>query len=669
MISYDCWRNRFASDPGVVGRSIDLNGRPYVVAGVAPAGFHGTEMVYWPDVWVPLSMQAAIEQHSWLEERATRDCMVAGRLKPGVTPRQAEANLQAVADEIGREHPQTDGGLSVRLSKLGLFGKSGRAPMEAFVFGVILLSSLVLLAACANLASLMAARGADRGFEMAIRVSIGAGRARIVRQLMTESLALAIAGGVAGCGLAALLLQSMQRISLVEAPIRVDAAAGASVFLFGFGAALVSALLFGIAPVRQAFRGNSNLALRGGAQSGGASGRGWPFREAMLAAQVALCCVLVTACFVAVVGAKRAFDMPLGIEPRGASVAGFDLGLANYARKDGEAFQRRALEAVLRLPGVTAAAFSDAFPLGIDQSNHGVFRADEADLRMSKSIAASPYNVSPGYFAALGTRILAGRDFTWHDGPQAPPVALVNRAFARMVLRTENGVGQYFRDGSSALVQVIGIVEDGRYKSLAEDPRPAMFRPMLQVYNGTTYLFARSARPEAAARETEAAVAREMETAIRGLDRNLPLYSVAPLANLLDVAYFQARAAMWCLGAFGVLAVMLAVTGIYGLSAYTVSRRVREIGIRVAIGARPGQVLRSVLGRMAAILAVGAAAGIVAGVACSTVLAHVVQQAAPNDPLVLGGVAATMMAAALLSCLAPARRAISVDPTRSLRSE
>ncbi len=663
ILSYDSWRNRFASDPEIVGRSIDLNGRPYSVIGVAPPGFRGTETIYWPEVWAPMSMEAAIEQNAWLEERATQDCMVAGRLKPGVSAAQAEANLRAVAVELGREYPATDAGRQLRLSKLGLVGRSLRNPTEAFVFGLILLSGIVLLAACANLASLLAARGADRGFELAIRVSIGAARSRIARQLLTESLVLALAGGAGGCVLAAALLQGMGRVSLAELPVRIDASAGARVFLFGFGAALLSALLFGLAPLRQAFGSDPNLALRAGTRSSGARGKGWPFRETLLAAQLALCCVLVTACFVAVVGAKRAFEMPVGIRPVGVSIAGFDLGLANYSKSSGASFQRRALDAALQLPGVTAAGFGDGFPLGGDQSNNGVYRFQETEFRASHAIYVSPYNVSPGYLAAVGTRLLAGRDFAWRDGTEAPQVAIVNRAFARQILGTEQGVGLYFRRGSkAAAVQVVGIVEDGKYKSIAEDARPAMFRPILQNYNGTTYLLARSAR-------AEGAVAREMETAIRALDRNLPLYSVGPMRNLLDIAYFQARAAVWCLGAFGALALMLAVTGIYGLSAYTVSRRVREIGIRVAIGAQSRQILRSVLGRLAAVLTLGAIAGIAGGVACSSLLAHVVEQAAPRDPLVLGGVAVTMLGVALLSGWGPARRAISVDPALSLRNE
>jgi predicted permease len=662
VLSYECWRNRFNADPAIAGRTIYLNNRPYIVTGVAPAGFHGTENIFWPDVWVPMAMQAEIEETPWLEVRFTRDCLVAGRLKPGVSPAQAEANLRAIAAQLGREYPKSDAGTDMRLSKLGLVGQTLRRPMEAFVFGVILLSGLVLLAACANLASLVAARGADRGFELAIRVSIGAARGRIVRQLAMESLLLAAAGGAAACGLAAVLIGAMRNLASSEVPVHVDAQTGSAVLLFGFAAALLSALLFGVAPVRQAFRASTNQALRGGAQASGSRGRAWPFREAMLAVQVALCCVLVTACFVAVLGARRAFQMPVGIAPRSVAVAGFDLGLAKFSRPAGEEFQRRALDAAARVPGVSAAAFADSFPLGIDQSTTISFRPRETDFRSSNALSVSHYNVSPGFFAAIGTRLLEGRDFTWNDGAKSPRVAIVNRTFTRNVLGTERAVGLYYMAGPKSPVEVVGVVEDGKYQTITEDPRRALFTPILQQYTGTTYLLARSSRPADA-------VAREMETAIRGLDRSLPLYSVGPLENTLELAYLQARAAAWCLSAFGVLAVMLAVTGIYGLSAYTVSRRVREIGIRVAIGAQPGQVLRSVLGRMGAIVAVGAIAGIAGGVVSSTILAHVVEQAAPRDPMVLGGVAVTMIVAALLSCWGPARRAISVDPVRSLRSE
>ncbi|MGA3236799.1 MAG: ADOP family duplicated permease [Bryobacteraceae bacterium] len=668
VLSFDCWRNRFAADAAIVGRSIRENGRPYTVIGVAPAGFHGTETIYWPDVWVPMAMEAQIEEHDWLQNRNTSDCLVAGRLKPHVTRAQAEANLRAIADDLARAYPRSDAGMEVRLSKLGLAGNALRNPVDAFVFGVIILAAMVLLAACANLASLMTARAADRAFEIAIRVSIGASRGRIVRQLMTESAFLALMGGAAGCALAALILATLSRLRLAEIPVRVNVTADWRVFLFGLAAALASALLFGAAPARQGLRASPNQALRGGA-SAHKPGRAWPFRELLLAAQVALCCVLVTACFVAMRGAQRAFQMPVGIQPRGVSVTGFDLGLAQYTQKDGEAFQRRALDAVSQLPGVTAVAFADSFPLGVDQSSSGAFRYGETDFRASRAIRVSHYEVSPGYFRAIGTRLLTGREFTWHDDAKSPLTAIVNQTFARQVLGNQNGVGLYYRVGDlkQPPVQVIGIVEDGKYEGLTEDPRPAIFRPLLQEYSGTTYLLARAAHPEDA--QPEAVLALQMEQAVQRLDRGLPLYSIGALESLLDVTFFQARAAAWALSGFGLLALMLAVTGIYGLSAYTVSRRVREIGIRVAIGAQPSQVLQSVLGRMAVILGAGALAGIAGGIACTAVLAHVAPQATPRDPMVLAGVAVTMLAVALLSCWAPARRAISVDPIRSLRHE
>jgi predicted permease len=665
VLSYECWRSRFNADPSITGREIRLNNHPYSIIGVAPIGFHGVENIYFPDVWVPMSMQAEIEERPWLEERSTKDCEVAGRLKPGVTPLQAEANLRAIASDVARQYPQTESGVDVRLTKLGLLGQTLRRPLEAFSLGVILLSALVFLAACANLASLVAARAADRGFELAIRVSIGAARSRIVRQLATEACVIALAGGVAGCLLADFILRALGSIASEEIPIRVDTHLNLIVLLFAFAAVTIAALLFGIAPVRQAFAASPSGTLRAGSQGAGLlRAHRWPVREILLSAQVALCCVLVTACFVSVQGARRAFQMPVGIDPQNVAVSGFDLGLARYSPATGESFQRRALDAASRIPGVTAAAFADSFPLGIDQSTNAVYGPRETDFRSSNAIGTSHYNVSPGFFAAIGTHLLEGRDFDWHDNRTTPRVAIVNRAFARKVLGSEHAAGLYYFGfgGKTMRIQVVGMVEDGKYQSLTEDPRPALFTPMLQQYNGTTYLLARSARPAQA-------VAREMEAAIRTLDRRLPQYSVGPLAHLLALAYLQARAAAWCLSAFGILAVMLAITGIYGLTAYTVSRRVREIGIRIAIGAQPRQVIGAVLGRMGVIVGAGALTGIAGGVVSATILAHVVAQAVPGDPLVLGGVAATMILTALISCWAPARRAISIDPLTALRSE
>jgi predicted permease len=383
----------------------------------------------------------------------------------------------------------------------------------------------------------------------------------------------------------------------------------------------------------------------------------------LLAGQVALCCFLVTACLVSVRGLSRAIDTPVGLDPAGLNVAAFDLGLAHYSPAEGERFQRRAVEAAASLPGVTAAAFADSIPLFINQSNSGVFAEGAVAARMSDAVSAMHYNVSPGYFAAMRTRLLAGREFTWHDDRKAPPVAVVNEFFARRIFGTRDALGRRFREGiSGPLRLVVGVVEQGRYNTLSETPRPVFFRPAPQVYDESTVLLVRSSLPEAE-------VIRQLRQTMASLDAGLPLYALGDVRQMIGLAYYPARAATVALSAFGALALMLAITGIYGLAAYTVSRRVREIGIRVAVGAQPWQVLRSILGRTGVLLAAGSAAGLALGSASTKLLASIVYQATPRDPIVLAGVALTMAVVALVSAWAPARRAISVDPLRSLRHE
>jgi predicted permease len=536
------------------------------------------------------------------------------------------------------------------------------------------LACLVLLAACANLASLLAARAADRHRELAIRLSIGAGRGRIVRQLLAESALLALLGGAVGCGVAAVLLRLLsQWRAPLDFPVYFDVNPDAGVFAFALAAALVTGLLFSIAPARQALGADLDQVLKG-APAGGmelrrtrrGSGprppRRWAMRDVLLAAQVILCCVLVSACLVALRGLARTLSMPLGFEPRGVAVASIDLGLAGYDAQRCEVFQRRALEAASRLPGVVAAGYGNSLPLSIDQSNKIVFRAETTDFRLTQGKNASSYQVSPGYLRALGARLLAGRDFTWHDEVRSPPVAIVNLTFARQVFGTSTAVGRRFRAGRGPLIEVVGLLGDGKYVSLTEDPRPAFFRPILQDPNGTSVLVVRSTLPAGE-------MALELRQAIAGLDPRLPVYGLGSLWQMLGFALFPARAASVALGAFGLLAIMLAATGIYGLASYAVSRRTREIGIRVAVGARPAQVLAFILGRTALLLGVGSAIGLALGFAVRSVLASVVYLASPYDPLVLVATALIMVGVGVAAAGGPARRALAIDPVGALRRE
>jgi predicted permease len=663
VVSYGCWQARFGGDPGIVGKTIRINRLPYTVLGVAEREFHGTELFYWPDVWVPMMMQAQIEVgNPWLENRGTFNTWLIGRLKSSVSPSQATANLNGIANDLARQYPTVNGGMQVKLAKPGLVGDVIGGPARTFVLGVLGLAGLVLLTACTNLASLLTARAADRQREIAIRLSIGASRGRVMRQVLTETLVLSAAGGAAGYGLATILSGALSRWHApMDFPVQFNVSPDWRVFLFAFGVSMVAGILFGAAPAWQASGTDANAVLKGGQTEW--RERRLAFRDALVVVQVALCFVLVSGCMLSLRGLEQSMNMRLGFEPRGVSMVAFDLGLAGYSEEDGRNFQRRALAAVENLPGAGSAALSNSVPLSIDQSNTWIYPEGQTDFRPSEAGNAIVYEASPGLFQTLGTRMLAGRDFNWQDDRKAPLVAIVNLEFGKQILHAENPIGKRFRQGpNSPLTEVIGVVEDGKYESLTETPHPALYFPILQHYNTTTTLTVKSSLPEAQ-------VVREMREAMARLDPEMPLYGTGGLEQMLGLAFLPARAAAIALSAFGVLAIMLAATGIYGLVSYAVARRVREIGIRVAVGAQPHQVLRLVLGRTMVLLLAGCAAGFVLALAAGQVLASVVYQVSPRDPAVLTMVWVTTVFLGVLSSWAPTRRALRVDPMMALRHE
>ena len=664
VLSYECWLGRFGGDPSVVGRTIRLNRTPFVAIGVAPKGFRGTELFYRPDFWVPMMMEPQIEVgNPWLDNRNTWNTWVAGRLKPGVTVGWAEADLNAAAAQLAREYPHINEGLRLKLARPGLVGDALGGPVRAFTTGVLVLATLVLLAACVNLASVLAARGADRQRELAIRISIGAGRGRIVRQLLTETLLLAALGGAAGCALAFGAARALTAWRApVDVPIQFDIPVDVRVLLFALVASAFAGVLFGLAPARQASRADPNSALKDAAGADPTPGsRRWPLRDVLVAVQLALCVVLVSASVLSLRGLQEALTMPLGIDPRGVTIAGFDLGLAGYSREDGAAFQRRALETIAGLPGVQSAAYSNSLPLSIDQSTSSIYPDDQPLLKASEVRAASVYEISPGFLRTLGLQRVFGRDFDWHDRNGSPRVAIVNRAFARRIMRKENPVGRRFSYGwRPDPVEIVGVVEDGKYESLTEPPRPAVFESILQRYNATTTVLVKSSLPS---EEIIAAV----RQAIGSLDPSLPLYGAGTVGQMLGFALFPSQAAAVALSTFGLLALLLAATGIHGLVAYAVSRRRRELGIRIAIGASRANILRIVFGRVAVLLVIGAAIGIALGTAAGSLLSTIVYEASPRDPVVLGGVAGLMIAVGLVSCWGPARRSLRIEPGSALR--
>jgi predicted permease len=670
VLSYGTWQSRFGGDREIVGKTIRINRQAYTVLGVAPPEFHGTELFYWPEVWVPMMMQAQIEPgNPWLEERMTSNTWIIGRLKPGVTPGQATANLNAISSDLAREYPAANEGMRLHLARPGLVGDELGRPVQAFSIGVLVLAGLVLLTACANLVSTMIARGADRQREIAIRLSIGATKGRIVRQLLTETIVLSSIGGMAGYGLAMLLARLLNAWRApMDFPVQVDVIPDWRVFVFASVVSLLAGVVFGLAPARHAAGTDTNAVLKGEQPSW--RGRRLAVRDLLVMGQVALCFVLVSACVLSLKGLQKSLTTHLGMRPEGVAIAAFDLGLAGYSEEKGREFQQQALRAVEHLPGVHSAAYSNSIPLSIDENEMGIVPEDEPNLQASKMNAVFVYQVSPGFFKALGMELLAGRDFNWHDDRNTPRVAIVNLAFAKQILHSENAVGKRFWLGpsqplgrpSGPLVEVIGMAEDGKYESLTEPARPAMFRPMLQRYNTTTTLIVRSSLPESE-------MVAKMRQALAQLDAHLPLFGTGSLTQMLSFARLPMRAAAVALSAFGLLAVVLAVTGIHGLVSYAVARRAHEIGIRVAIGASPAHVIRLVLGRTLKLLAAGSAIGLLLALASVRLLASIVYQAAANDPIILATAVLTMAALGVLSSWAPMRRALRIDPTVALRHE
>jgi predicted permease len=660
VLSDAFWHSRFNADPLVVGKTVDLNKHPFTVIGVAPKTFHGTELFFWPDFWIPIVNEQQIDGYNFLEKRFNHGTNVLGTLKPGVTPRQAVDDLNSIAHRLAQENPSTDDTLSARLVKPGLMGDLLTGAARPFLTGIMVLALLVLLAACVNLASIFAARTADRARELAIRLSIGSTRWRILRQLFTEAVLVSIAAGVVGTLTATVLLGSLSRWQpFAEFPIRVTVVADIRVYLIALLLSLASALLPGLIPARQVWRTHAMQAMKSGAPIAGLSHR-LTLRDLLLGVQITLCALLVTASLVSLRGMERSLHAPIGFVPQGVMLAEADMNMAGYSDSSALPAQRRIIEAAGRIPGVTAVGTIGDTPLGTGGSSTPVYREGTAEQRQSNSVMfAHYYSISPGYLHAAETRLLAGRDVTWQDDATKPKVALVNQTFARRMFGDTPAVGRHFLQGD--LLEVIGVVEDGKYESLTEDPTPAMFFPLAQRTESDTALVVRSPLPQAE-------VAAPLNTVLAGVDPSLP-FTLHSWSDELALVLFPARVATVALGVMGLLAALLAVTGVFGMAAYSVSRRLKEFGIRVALGSRRTQLMRAALLRPLLLLFSGSLLGLFLGVLASGLLAHLIYQATSRDPLVLAGAVATMMLVGMVATWIPARRALAVNPAQLLREE
>jgi predicted permease len=664
VLSYAYWHSHFQDDPGVVGRVVRLNKHPITILGVAPPGFQGTVLFFASDIFVPIVNHEQLSGEKMLNARGNHWMFeLVGHLNPGVTPGQAAADLNAVDSYLKKSYPKEEGNEPYTLARPGLHGDYLNGPTRAFLTGLMLLSGLILLAACANLGSLFAARAADRSREVALRLALGSSRNRILRQMFTESLLLSLAGGVAGVMASILLLRRLSEWRpFPQFPLHVPVSPDANVYLLALVLALVSGVLFGIVPVRQILRANPYEIVKTGSAS--AFGRRIAVRDILLVVQIAICVVLVTSSMVAVRGLMRSMHSNFGFEPQNAMLVDTDLKAAGYSGDKVPAMQRRMIDAIQAIPGVDSVGSVQYPPLEIPGSWQSLVYTDTTENLSPSNAAADPsmYNISPDYFRASGTSLLAGRAFTWHDDTNAPRVAVVNREFASKILGSvPDAVGRYFKLRDGTRVRVVGLVEDGKYVNLTEDQQPAMFFPLLQSPASWIWLVVRSNRDPQQ-------LAAAMRSALRDIDPEMVL-AIRPWSTELGGTLFPSRMATISLGVLGIMGAMLSITGIFGMAAYSVSKRLRELGIRIALGARRKEVLQAALGRPLKLLAIGSAVGLVLGVLASRVLAFIVYQATPRDPLVLAGVVLAMLLLGLLATWIPAQRALSVNPMILLREE
>ncbi len=669
VLSYAFWRDHFQGDRGVVGRTVLLNKHPFVIIGVAPPGVVGTVIAFSPDLFVPIVNRTLVDGDDHWNQRENRWMSeVMGRLKPGVTPAQAATDLDSIGSWLGKSYPNDVDQLllTYKLQRPGLASAFGGA-VKAFLAGLMLMAGLILLAACANLGSLFAARAADRSREVALRLALGARRVRILRQLLTEAMLLSLAGGAAGLWGSVFLLRTISAWRpFPQFPMNIPLNPDANVYALALLLAVVSGILFGIVPVRQVLRTDPYQVIKSasaGSASAARAGR-LQLRDVLLVLQITVCAVLVTSSIVAVRGLERSMHTKLGIDPHDTFLVETDPHMAGYTSRQVPALQRRMIDEFRALPGVAQVGLVSSPPLKMGWDDINIFSDETSDLRPSNAATDAIYfSASPEYFQAAGTALLKGRVFTWHDDENTPHVAVINQEFARRQFGSAaQAIGRHFRTKEGGRIQVVGVVEDGKYTAnVAEAPQNAIFVPILQNPRTDTWLVVRS-------RSVALPLGAVLRNKIHDLDSGLPCF-VQTWSEEMNGAFFASRMATLSLGVLGIMGAMLSITGIFGMAAYSVSRRLKELGIRVALGAQRREVLAAALGSAFKLLAFGSAAGLILGLLATKVLAFIVYQASPRDPLVLCGVVVAMALLGLVATWIPAQRALQVNPLVLLREE
>ncbi len=662
VISYPLWQRRFGGDPDVVGKTVPVNRMPYTIVGVAPRGFQGGEIALGFDAWIPLTMDPLVSGSDRYKNRGNHSYASLGRLKPGVSLQQAQAALEVIARQLAKQYPETNDKWSVTVFPLW------KAPYGAVeVLGTVLTVlmgtvGVVLLIVCANVANLLLARAARRRREIAIRLALGASRSRLLRQLLTESLLLSLLGGLAGivvsCWTSSLLMLLSPPTSL---PVRVQSGVDGRVVLFALVLSVVTGMIFGLAPALQSSRVSIVSSIKEESVTPGWKWRKAWLRNSLAVSQIALSMVLLIAASLFIQSLDYARRIQLGFQPRNVLLAEADLFPNGYNRDKGCLFYEQLLEKTEALPGVRGATLARRVPLGFGGQQSSTIQVEGYNPAKDETVWNCIERVGRDYFRLMEIPIVRGRDIDRRDSNDAAPVAVINETLARRYWQGEDPIGRRI-SYAGQWVTVVGIAHDSKYRNLSEPPTPYLFLPLQQQYASTFTLFVRT-------EGDPARMASAVTQTVHAIDPALPLSAIRTFEEHIGAAAFQQRMASMLLGTFGGLALALAAIGVFGVISFTVNQQTREFGIRMALGARPQDLLWWVLRRGLALAAFGVALGLPAAWAATRLMRSLLLGVSEYDPLTFAGVTLLLSGVAFAACLIPARRAAGVDPIISLRCE
>lgn len=662
VISHALWQRRFGGDPSIAGRQVTVNDRPFTIVGVAPRGFGGPMAGLAFDVYVPVAMQAAVVSgQQLLANRGAQWLDLIARRRPGVTLDVVRAEMNAISEQIEREHPglyenRTLGVYPLSQSPIGLAGAV--FPVLVVLMAIV---TIVLLVACANVAGLLIARASARRREVAVRMALGAPRARLVGQLLVESLALALAGAAAGLGLASWASRALLAFTpATDLPLAINLSLDRTVVAFTAAVAIVSSVLFGLFPALQSSRVEVLPALRGQLQSLSRLG----MRRALIVGQVALSVVALVAAGLFARSLAQASRVDPGFDPRGTVLFSLDLFPGGYDAERGRQFFTTLLDRVRELPGVDAVTLARRPPL-LPRGARGTEVAEIEGYQPSpgERLGLLYDVVGSDYFRTLRIPIVSGRGIDRRDSPTSPPVVVVNEAMARRYWQDGQAVGRRIRIGSR-WVEVVGVAADTKRRGLSEAPAPFIYAPVQQRYEPDTTLMVRAAGPGDPGRIVE-----PVRGIVSSIDPALPLFSITTLETLVRGASAAERAAATGAGLFGLLSVMLAALGLYGIVSCWVSQRRREFGVRLALGATPGAIAGLVLRQAAWLAGAGVAVGLGLAALLSRAVAGLLFGVSPLDPVSFAATGLLLASVTLAATWLPARRAARMDPVITLRTE